>query len=279
LLIEGRDEDTNCGAECSTFINLLNRKMYKVRKAHNVHLDGSKPPTRRHRDKIRVWPDKMLTLYHCMSARSFRPLWTLEELGLSYQLVMLPFPPRVKATEYLAVNPLGTVPGFIDGDTWMTESAAICEYLASRYDAGGLSVLPSEPEYGRYLNMLHFGEATLTFPQTLLLRYGRFEPPERRQPQVVEDYSRWFMSRLKGVGNAVATTPYVCGARFTVADISVGYALMLAEHLQLDTRFSDPVREYWSRIKSRKAFLSALEAQQRAATEQGVPTTPAPLTS
>ena len=143
---------------------------------------------------------------------------------------------------------------------------------------GDLSVLPSEPEYGRYLNMLHFGEATLTFPQTLLLRYGRFEPPERRQSQVVEDYSRWFMSRLKGVGNTVATTPYVCGARFTVADISVGYALMLAEHLQLDTRFSDPVREYWSRIKSRKAFLSALEAQQRAATEQGVPTTPAPLT-
>ena len=85
--------------------------MYKVRKAHNVHLGESKPPTRHHRDKIRVWPDKMLTLYHCMSARSFRPLWALEELGLSYQLVMLPFPPRVKAPEYLTVNPLGTVPG------------------------------------------------------------------------------------------------------------------------------------------------------------------------
>jgi glutathione S-transferase len=88
---------------------------------------------------------------------------------------MLPFPPRIKAPDYLAVNPLGTIPAFIDGDTRMTESAAICEYLASRYDAGGLSVLPGEPEYGRYLNMLHFGEATLTFPQTLLLRYGRFE--------------------------------------------------------------------------------------------------------
>jgi hypothetical protein len=32
----------------------------------------------------------MITLYHCMSARSFRPLWMLEELGLPYELVMLP---------------------------------------------------------------------------------------------------------------------------------------------------------------------------------------------
>jgi glutathione S-transferase len=235
--------------------------------------------TCRHCDELRVWSDKMLTLYHCMSARSFRPLWTLEELGLSYRLVMLPFPPRVKAPDYLAVNPLGTIPAFTDGETRMTESAAICEYLASCYDPGGLSVLPSEPEYGPYLNMLHFGEATLTFPQTLVLRYGRFEAPERRQPQVVEDYTRWFLSRLKGIGNAVATIPYVCGTRFTVADISVGYALMLAEHLQLDSKFSDPVREYWGRLKSRKAFLSALDVQQRAAIDQGVPITPAPLTS
>lgn len=220
-----------------------------------------------------------MTLYHCMSARSFRPLWTLEELGLPYRLVMLPFPPRVKVPDYLAVNPLGTIPAFIDGETRMTESAAICEYLASRYDAGGLSVLPDEPEYGRYLNMLHFGEATLTFPQTLLLRYGRFETPERRLPQVVEDYSRWFLSRLKGVGAAVTETPYICGSRFTVADISVGYALMLAEHLQLDSKFSEQVREYWHRIKNRRAFSSALDAQLRAAIQQDVPTIPAPLTS
>ncbi len=34
----------------------------------------------------------MNTLYHCAAARSFRPLWTLEELGLPYELKMLPFP-------------------------------------------------------------------------------------------------------------------------------------------------------------------------------------------
>ena len=52
----------------------------------------------------------MITLYHCDGARSFRPLWMLEELGLPYELKMLPFPPRVLAKEYLALNPLGTIP-------------------------------------------------------------------------------------------------------------------------------------------------------------------------
>ncbi|MGC4051645.1 MAG: glutathione S-transferase [Paludibaculum sp.] len=51
----------------------------------------------------------MITLYHCANARSFRPLWTLEELGLPYRLAMLPFPPRVRAPDYLEVNPLGAV--------------------------------------------------------------------------------------------------------------------------------------------------------------------------
>ena len=107
----------------------------------------------------------MITLYHCMAARSFRPLWALEELKLSYDLKMLPFPPRVLARDYLALNPLGTIPLLIDGDTRMTESAAIVQYLAARYGPTPLAVGIDEPDYGAYLNWLHFGEATLTFPQ------------------------------------------------------------------------------------------------------------------
>ena len=51
----------------------------------------------------------MITLFHCMSARSFRPLWMLEELGIPYALEMLPFPPRALQRSYLDVNPLGTI--------------------------------------------------------------------------------------------------------------------------------------------------------------------------
>ncbi len=78
----------------------------------------------------------MITLHHCMSARSLRPLWMLEELGLPYELKMLPFPPRALARPFLELNPLGTVPAFSDQNTRMTESAAICQYLAARFHRG-----------------------------------------------------------------------------------------------------------------------------------------------
>jgi len=65
----------------------------------------------------------MMTLYHCVSARSFRPLWALEALGPPYELHMLPFPPRELKREYLEANPLGTVPLLIDGPVRMGQQA------------------------------------------------------------------------------------------------------------------------------------------------------------
>src|SRR3546814_11811749 len=91
----------------------------------------------------------MITLHHCMSARSFRPLWMLEELGLPYQLKMWAFPPRVTDKSFLEINPLGTVPALSDGDVHMTESAAMCQYLAMRAGDTPLHVAPPEAEIGR----------------------------------------------------------------------------------------------------------------------------------
>jgi glutathione S-transferase len=90
----------------------------------------------------------MLTLHHCVSARSFRPLWMLEEIGLDYELRMLPFPPRVEERAYLEINPLGTVPALFDGAVRMTESSAICQYLAAKYSPGVLDVAVDEPDFG-----------------------------------------------------------------------------------------------------------------------------------
>lgn len=216
----------------------------------------------------------MITLYHCSNARSFRPLWALEELGLPYELMMLPFPPRVLAPDYLAVNPLGTIPTLLDGATRMTESAAICQYLATRYGPTPLAVAPDEEDFGPYLNWLHFGEATLTFPQTIVLRYSLFEPPERRLPQVVEDYARWFLARLRGIEAALADREFLCGGRFTVADISVGYALMLGKYTGLDKSFPETITAYWQRLRQRDGFRRALAAQKLAAEQQGVPASP-----
>ncbi|MEO7253580.1 MAG: glutathione S-transferase family protein [Casimicrobium sp.] len=212
----------------------------------------------------------MLTLYHCVSARSFRVLWMLEELRLPYDLRMLAFPPRAHDKSFLELNPRGTVPLLIDGETRMTESAAICEYLAVRHSPGVLNVAVNEPDFGSYLNYLHLGEATLTFPQTLVLRYSRFESAARLQPQVAEDYSKWFLSRLRTLEPHLATHETLCARRFTAADVSVGYALMLAELLGLDSKFTPSVAAYWSRLRSRPAFERALAVQIMAAVEQGI---------
>lgn len=217
----------------------------------------------------------MITLYHCAAARSFRPLWTLEELGLPYELKMLPFPPRVLAKEYLGLNPLGTIPLMLDGDTRMTESAGICQYLVTKYGPTPLAVTPDEPGYGAFINFLHFGEATLTFPQTLVLRYTQLEPEERRNPQVAADYAKWFFGRLRAIEALTSSQDFLCGGRFTAADVSVGYALLLASRIGLAKDFGPAVTAYWERLRQREGYQRAVAAERLAGEQQNVaPRTP-----
>lgn len=205
----------------------------------------------------------MIELYHCHNARSFRALWALEEMGLAYKLHILPFPPRIFQPDYLELNPLGTIPLLIDGDVRMTESAAIPQYLAARYGPTPLAVGVDEPDFPLWLDWLHRGEATLTFPQTIVLRYTQLEPEERRLPQAVADYAQWFLSRLRHLTRALQDREWLCAGRFTMADISVGYALLFARTLNLDHKFSPEVAAYWSRLAARPAFIAAQAAQEQ----------------
>ena len=213
----------------------------------------------------------MLTLWHCADARSLRALWALEELGLSYGLKILPFPPRATRKDYFEQNVLGTVPLLVDGATRMTESAAIPHYLAMKH-AGGRMTLPVEhAEYGAYLNWLHHGEATLTFPQTIYLRYALFESAERRQPSVAEDYKVWFLARLRLLDQALTDgRNYLVGGCFTMADVSVGYAAFLAMHIGLASNLPDRVSRWADNLLSRPAFQSARTRQSAAAEDAGI---------
>ena len=123
-----------------------------------------------------------MKLYHCKGARSLRAVWMLEEMGLAYDLVVLPFPPRVFQKDYLGINPLGTIPWLEDGDVRMSESSGICHYLGETYGPTPLVLKPGEGDYGAYINWMFFSDATATFPQTLVLRYTQLEPEERRVP-------------------------------------------------------------------------------------------------
>ena len=141
----------------------------------------------------------------------------------------------------------------------MTESAGICQYLVDRYGPTDLGLAPAEKDYGAYLNWLHRSDATLTFPQTIVLRYTQFEPEERRLKQAADDYTQWFFARLRSVEQATADREYLCADRFTIADIAVGYALYLAETLGLRGGFKPNTEAYYRRLRERPAFERALD--------------------
>ena len=183
-------------------------------------------------------------------------MWALEELGLSYDLVLMPFPPRSEYKGYLDINPLGTVPTFVDDDTIITESTGICQYLVEKYSSNGLGLDKKDPEYGAYLNWLYRSDATFTFPLAIVLRYTRLEPEERRNPEVAEDYAIWFHSRLRSVETALEGKEFLVGGRFTIADIAVGYALQFGDRLGLSDRYKTNCKRYLASLYDRPAYKS-----------------------
>jgi glutathione S-transferase len=204
-----------------------------------------------------------MELWHCADARSFRPLWMLEEMGLPYTLHLLPFPPRWAQPAYLETNPLGTIPYFTDGEAVLTESAGILAYLAARHGPTSLAVEPHERDYALYLNYLFQSDATFTFPQTLVLRYRVLEPPEKRQPAVADAYAKWFLARMTWVETHLADgRDWLAAGRFTAADIAVGYACLLAGTLDLEAQLGPLTRAWWARCRDRDGYRRAKAAQK-----------------
>ena len=195
-----------------------------------------------------------MKLFHCYNSRSLRPLWCLEEMGLDYELEIMPFPPRFEREGYLDINPLGTVPAFTDGGITLTESTGICQYLVQKYGPTPLAVTPDEPGYGDFLNWLYRSDATFTFPLALILRYTKLEPEERMNPQVVEDYTIWFFSRIRAVEAALDGKEFLVADRFTIADIAVGYALHFGMRLGLSERYKPNTTRYLQALLQRPAF-------------------------
>jgi len=199
------------------------------------------------------------TLYHCPDARSLRCLWAAEEAGFPLELKLLPFPPRAFAPEYKAVNPLATVPGWVEDGMMLTESAAICERIAQ---GTALEVLRGEADYWPYRNWLHRSDATLTFPLAIMIRYTRVEPPERRLAQAVEDYKAFFGGRARSLEAALADgREWLCADRFTIADICVGYAAFLARTLKAGDVLGEATVAWLERCTARPAFIRARERQ------------------
>ena len=200
-------------------------------------------------------------LYTCARSRGLRATWAAEEAGLDIDLEILPFPPRYLAPGYLEINPLGTVPLLVDGETRLTESCAIAHYLATRRGYTDLAIAPGERDYGEYLDFTYHADATITFPQTVYMRFCLFEKDKGLQ-EAGHAYAKWFHKRLIKIEQRLAAREYLCADRFTVADICIGYALILAESVGLDDGVPESLKAYRSRLTAREAYQRALGREE-----------------
>lgn len=112
--------------------------------------------------------------------------------------------------------------------------------------------------------------------EELGLPYQLVMLPFPPRPVVAQDYTRWFLARLRSLEPPLLASEYLCAGRFTAADVSIGYALLLARHLGLADRFTPGVSRYWERLQARDGYQRVLRTQQEAAVSQGVSPTPAP---
>lgn len=164
-----------------------------------------------------------LTFYTHPISRARVTRWMLEETGLPYEEVVLDIGTTMKSPQYLAVNPMGKVPAIRHGDTVVTESAAVCAYLAELAPQKRLAPLAGSPARGDYYRWLFFLAGPVESLMTARMAGGPLALARSAgygEPEVL----------LDTLEKAVAGKTYLAGDHFTAADLYVsaclGYYLM-----------------------------------------------------
>ncbi|WP_291993979.1 glutathione S-transferase family protein [Candidatus Accumulibacter sp. ACC003] len=146
--------------------------------------------------------------------------WMLEEVGAPYKTVWLEFGPAMKSADYLAVNPMGKVPALRHGGALLTETAAICAYLADRFPERGLLPAANDPARAAYFRWLFFAAGPLELAVTA--RALDWQVPDGKSGFVgFGSYGQ----TLDVLEHALQPGPYVCGEQFTAADVYLGSQL------------------------------------------------------
>lgn len=202
-----------------------------------------------------ITPTPDFKVYHLPRSRSMRVLWLLEELGLPYEVESLDYVPgKFGGDEYSKIHPLNKVPAFKDGEMVMFESVAIMQYITDKYAPERLNPLCSDPEYGPYLQWLHYGESTLA-PVIASLMYQRhFFAPEHRSKHI-DGWAQQELSKQFSLLEAqLGDHDYILESGFSAADISVGYCLLLARLAKAHDQITDRIEEYWETLTDRDAW-------------------------
>ncbi|HET7679912.1 MAG TPA: glutathione S-transferase family protein [Xanthobacteraceae bacterium] len=192
-----------------------------------------------------------VTFYHASPARSSVALWMLEEVGEPYDVKLLNLAKGdQQKPEYLAINPMGKVPALKHGDVVITESAAICTYLADAFPQAGLSVPVGEPQRGVYLKWLFYAPGVLE-PAVTDRAFPRREEPRRG----ILGYGD-FDTVMNVLSEAVTPGPYLMGEQFTAADVVIGANIRWGMMFKMIPERKE-LTDYVARFKDRPALKRA----------------------
>jgi glutathione S-transferase len=192
-----------------------------------------------------------LTLYHAAPSRSSIVRWMLEEIGEPYDIHPVSLSKGDnRAPDYLAVNPMGKVPALRHGDVVITESAAICTYLADEFPRAKLNVPIGDPRRGPYLKWLFFGPSCIE-PAMMDRAFPRKEEARRAALGYGD-----FDTVMDVVAKAVASGPYILGDQFTAADVVIGSGLRFGMMFKLLPERGEFVA-YAGRLAQRPALARA----------------------
>jgi len=175
--------------------------------------------------------------------------WMLEEVGVPYETVVLPYGPSMKTPDFLALNPMGKVPTLVHNEMVITEAAAICAYLADAFPDAGFA--PSLENRGAYYRWLFFAAGSLE--NAVTNRSLGFEIPEEKRGMVGYGSFDLVMDTLEG---AVTQQPFLTGERISAADIYLG------SHIGWGLQFKSieprpAFYAYWDRLSKRPAYERA----------------------
>ncbi|RVU13877.1 glutathione S-transferase family protein [Methylobacterium oryzihabitans] len=200
--------------------------------------------------------DELVFYTHPMS-RGRIVRWMLEEVGAPYRTELLTYGAGMKESAFRAVNPLGKVPALRHGGVAVTETAAICAYLADAFPEAGLAPAPGDPQRGAYYRWLFFAAGPVEAAVTDRA-LGVVVPEERRR---MVGYGS-MAEVLDALEAAVSAGEYLAGGRFSAADLYLGSHLMWG--MQFGGIERRPAYEtYVARLAGRPAAVRAREIDDR----------------
>lgn len=194
-----------------------------------------------------------MRLYETPRTRSARCRWVLQELGVPFEAIPVNlFEGEQQGAEFLALNPYGRVPVLVDGDLVLSESIAICLYLADKYADRGLAPLSGTAMRAVHDQWLLFCATELDQPLWQIRRHTALYPAEQRLPAEVVISRVNFQRAATVLEDILRDKVYLVGTGFTVVDIVVTQTLLWATGYDLLGDHPD-LEAYMNRHLSRSA--------------------------